>query len=171
MNTDYFNQRSERLLFRKLVRKDIPYWEPFFKNNPSIDYLGIDVSKPSDELASEWIERQLERYQESGMGHLAVEEIQTGKFIGMAGILTRELNGVNEFEIGYSLFTHYWGKGYGTEMAKQLKSYGLQNSVTKTFISIIHTANASSQKVALKNGMTIDAETVYQGMPVFIFRG
>ena len=41
---DYFNQQSERLVFRKLTKEDVPSWTEFFENNEFLGFLGIDVS-------------------------------------------------------------------------------------------------------------------------------
>jgi|TARA_B110000908_G_scaffold68797_1_gene83114 hypothetical protein len=37
---EYYNQYSERLVFRPLELEDINRWEAFFNDNPSLEYLG-----------------------------------------------------------------------------------------------------------------------------------
>lgn len=170
MQTDYFNQESDRLLFRALREDDIESWSEFFMNNDRLHFLGIDTSKDHQTLATEWVRRQLERYRNEGLGHLAVIEKRSGKLIGMAGILLRDLNGNTEYEIGYSLKPNYWNLGFGTEMAKQMKRFGQQNKIAPYFISIIEKTNADSMHVARKNGMDQFSETQYLGMEVFVFR-
>lgn len=166
---DYFNQESERLLFRKLTEKDIDNWADFFDNNDRLHFLGIDLTKDSKTLATEWIYKQLERYEEQGLGHLAVVEKVSGSFIGMGGILPRDLDGKVEFEIAYSIKTPFWKKGYGTEIARQMKLVGQTNKISTSFISIIHQENVDSIHVAIKNDMQILYETIYLGMPVFVY--
>lgn len=87
----------------------------------------MDLSKSKEELAEAWILKQLGRYQEQGYGHLAVELKETGEFIGMGGILPREIDSKQEYEIAYSLKPKYWGNGYATEIARHLKLFGLEN--------------------------------------------
>ncbi len=166
---DYFDQQSERLQFRKLTEHDIPGWVDFFEDNDRLHYLGIDLSKPKDFLAEEWIKTQLTRYKSQGLGHLAAQLKTTGEFIGMGGIIPRELNGQVEYEIAYSLLPKYWGNGYATELAKCMYLYGQNNIKTDRFISIIDISNSDSAKVAVKNGMKIMSKTKYLGMSVNVF--
>ncbi len=166
---DYFNQESDRLYYRKTLESDIPDWTSFFIENDSLKYLGIDLSKQPETHAKDWIERQKQRYAESGLGHLTVTEKSSGNLVGMAGIIPRDLDGMREFEIAYSLKPEYWGMGYGTEMAKQIKQYGIQAGISKTFISIIDKQNIRSIRVAEKNGMSIKGETHFLGLDVYIF--
>ena len=93
----------------------------------------------------------------------------TGDFIGMGGILPRELKGNKEYEISYSLKPKYWGNGYATEIAKAMKAYGSQNITANYFISIIETENTYSAKVAIKNGMNVLFKTEYLGMNVNVY--
>ena len=166
---EYFNQESERLTFRKLTKKDIESWKEFFEENDRLHFLGIDLSKTKNELAEGWINKQLERYETQGLGHLAVIEKDSGKFIGMGGILPREIEEKEVFEITYSLKPKFWRKGYGTEIAKQMKIFGSENKVAKQFVSIIDKNNLESINVAKKNEMEIIFETEYLGMDVFVY--
>ena len=166
---DYFSQQSTRLIFRALTENDIDSWIEFFTGNDRLAFLGIDGSKDDRQLATEWILKQLERYETDGFGHLAVIEKSTGVFIGMGGILVRALEGEKVFEIAYSLMPAYWNQGFGTEIASQIKKFGKQNQIADSFISIIHKETSASIHVAHKNGMRILRETNYLGMEVFIF--
>ncbi len=166
---NYFNQGSDRLKFRKLTEKDIPSWVEFFVGNDRLKYLGFDLQKSKEILAEEWIKAQLNRYENQGLGHLAVELKDNGGFIGMGGILPRELNGNNEFEIAYSLKPKYWGKGYATEIAKTVKNYAIENLDSNRFISIINIENTDSANVAKKNGMNVIFKTEYLGMKVDVY--
>ena len=73
------------------------------------------------------------------------------------------------FEIAYSLKPKYWGKGFASEAAQQLKKFGIKNKIADSFISIIHTENRDSIKVAKRNEMEIINEINYLGMEVFVF--
>lgn len=165
----YFNQESDRLIYRQLTKEDIPNWIKFFINNDRLKYLGIDLQKSKETLAKEWINGQFIRYKNQGLGHLAIVLKDSGDFIGMGGILPRELNGVSEYEIAYSLIPKYWGHGYATEIANTVKNYGLNNIDTNRFISIIDVKNVDSANVARKNGMTVLFKTEYLGMSVDVF--
>ena len=87
----------------------------------------------------------------------------------MTGILLREINGKDEYEIAYSLKPKFWNNGYATEMAKQMKLFGQQNNIAPSFISIIDKNNIASINVAKKNNMTIISDTEFSGMNVYIY--
>lgn len=78
---NYFSQESKRLKFRKLTTKDISSWIEFFDENDRLHFLGMDLSKDKKELASDWINTQLTRYEEYGFGHLAVNQVFDGNTI------------------------------------------------------------------------------------------
>jgi ribosomal-protein-alanine N-acetyltransferase len=166
---DYFIQETERLFLRKLTEADIPIWAEFFVDNPNARFIGLDLSKDKLELAKLWLDRQFERYETDRFGQLAAIEKASGNFVGLGGILTRELDGRSAFEISYSMLPRYWGNGYATELAIHLKKFGLDNGISGKFISIIHRENIPSMNVAMKNGMTRLRESTFQGMEVFIF--
>ena len=166
---NYFNQESERLRYRKLTEKDIPSWIEFFIHNDRLKYLGMDLQKSKETLAEDWIRAQLTRYEKQGFGHLAVELKGSDEFIGMGGILPRELHGKKEYEIAYSLKPKFWGRGYATEIARKMKDFGSKKIDTNRFISIIDVANVESANVAKKNGMQILFNTEYLGMKVNVF--
>ena len=166
---DYFNQESDRLIYRQLTEDDIPSWIEFFINNDKLKYLGMDLQKSKEVLAKEWINAQLNRYKKQGLGHLAIVLKESNEFIGMGGILPRELNGIKEYEIAYSLKPKFWGFGYATEIAKTMKKYGFKNIETNRFVSIIDVNNTDSAKVAQKNNMNILFNTNYLGMEVDVY--
>ncbi len=166
---NYFNQESKRLRYRKLTVADIPKWIEFFENNENLNFLGLDLTKGKEFLVEYWISKQFDRYEKQNLGHLAVELKGSGEFIGMGGILIQEVDGKTEYEIAYSLIPAYWGKGYGTEIATQMKNFGSENIKTERFISIIDVRNQKSINVALKNGMNKLFQTQYSGLTVNVY--
>ena len=165
---EYFNQETERVILRKLTMSDVEKWTGFFVDNQMLKYVGIDMSKSPSTLATDWISKQLERYENQGLGHLAAIEKNSGEFIGVSGIIPREVDGKAEMEISYSLKQEFWGKGFATEISTQLKKFGLENNISNQFVSIIDKENTASINVAIKNEMKILSETKYLGMDVFI---
>jgi ribosomal-protein-alanine N-acetyltransferase len=166
---DYFNQETDRLILRKLTLEDIPSWMEFFEGNDFLHFVGINPEQPHHEVAIGWISRQLERYEESDLGMLAIVEKDSGQLVGLSGIIPREVDNENYYEIAYSFKPKVWGKGYATEAASMLKEFGFDSGLSDQFISIIDLDNFASQAVARKNGMEILRKTNYMDMEVFIF--
>lgn len=170
--TNYYNRSSDRLIFRKLEGEDIQSWEPFFIDNPTLIYLGVTLYEhlSSEEKSANWINKQRERQQNNQFGQLAVIDKETGEFIGVGGVIYRDLEAGDDYEITYSLLPKAWGKGLGTELAVHFKNY-LKNEVgLDSVISIIHIENEASINVAKKNGMVFESEFYFLEMPVALFR-
>jgi RimJ/RimL family protein N-acetyltransferase len=77
---------------------------------------------------------------------------------------------VEELEVGYSIIPKYWGIGFAPEAAKKCIDHAFANHLSDSIISIIQVDNKESIRVAEKNGLTVDKETVYHDNRVKIFR-
>ena len=51
---NYFKQESERLTYRALTENDIDSWTEFFENNDRLIFLGIDLTRDSKTIATEY---------------------------------------------------------------------------------------------------------------------
>ena len=163
------HQQTERLYFRKVVPEDFDTWLPFFHNPESTQFWEGLPQNPV-EACRQQFDRTFERYEKNlgGMNALILKE--NNSLIGLCGLLVQEVDEKTELEIGYSVLPAYWRKGFAFEAAYQCKSYAKEKVFTDSLISIIHIDNIPSQKVALKNGMTLDTTTTYKNNPVHIFR-
>lgn len=163
------NQTSDRLLYRKLTNSDFEDWLPFYNDPRSTQYWD-GLPKDSVEACKAQFERVFERYQNDlgGMNALILKE--SGKLIGICGLLVQTVDNVKELEIGYSILPNYWLKGLASEAARKCKAFAFENNFSDSLISIIHVDNIPSQKVAINNGMYLDKTTVYKNNPVHIFR-
>ncbi|UJH66701.1 GNAT family N-acetyltransferase [Allomuricauda sp. SCSIO 65647] len=163
------NQETERLLFRKITSDDFEVWLPFYENPLATKYW---EGLPEDPITAcrQQFDRIFERYDNDlgGMNALILKETQ--ELVGICGLLVQKVDGNNELEIGYSVLPNHWKNGYAFEAAKKCKQYAFEKNFTDSLISIIHIDNIPSQKVAQKNGMSIDNTTVYKDNPVHIFR-
>lgn len=169
MNYLLTNQETERLTFRVLTEKDTRYWLPFFKDKLILSYFGIDASLPQQKLCENWFKKVFHRYENNLGGMNAIILKDTGELIGQCGLLIQTVQGRQRLEIGYSLLPKFRGVGYATEAAKKCKEYAFQNNLANELVSIIHTENTPSEKVALKNGMHLETIIDYEGMPAKIY--
>jgi RimJ/RimL family protein N-acetyltransferase len=170
-NTDYFHQESKQFYFRRMEMSYKEAWSAFFVNNDRLRFLGIQVSSDTPaQLAEVFIQRQLDRYTATGLGQLAVHLKETDEFVGVAGILAKTIDDTLMHEVAYSLLPLYWGRGYATEMAQQMKKFGFKHLGLKSMVSIIHIENHDSAKVAIKNGMIIWKNSYHLNMDVLIYK-
>jgi len=147
---------------------DAVTWEEFLSHREAIKFFSpFDDAK---EYAREWMEKQVFRYQRDGFGLFAVLENGSGQFVGQCGLMIQEVDGVNEIEIGYHLLPRFWKYGYATEAAMACKIFAFENEMSDSLISIIDKRNLASVKVAERNGMKLDKQTVWRDIEVFIYR-
>jgi RimJ/RimL family protein N-acetyltransferase len=103
-----------------------------------------------------------------GFGLWAVEERDTGKFIGRIGCLEPE--GFPAFEVAYTLARSAWGRGYAREGAAAALRYARETLKRTEITSIIRPANIHSIRVAKSLG-AVPAETVdFHGAPSVVYR-
>jgi len=160
---------TERLVSRRLVFDDYKIWTKFFEDPEAYRYLPKLDTEP-EARAIAWMKKQMARYESQRFGLHALIEKSTGDFIGQCGLLLHEVSGRTETEIGYHILPRYWRKGFAFEAASRFKQYGFDEKLCKSMISIVHVDNMPSQKVALKNGMHREKETVFYELPVYIYR-
>ncbi len=171
----YQGQESERLFFRPFEENDFVLWEPFFHETAVLEFVGMLSGKyktmNTQEKANSWIGRQIERQKNGSLGQLAIIEKDTGKFIGVGGIIARTDDMIaGEWEITYALLPHARGKGYATEQSVHFKNWAFENTSKESLVSVVQVDNVASQNVGEKNGMSVDREMHYFEMDVRLNR-
>lgn len=163
------NQQTTRLLFREISLSDFDAWIKFFESSETSKHW-VEEKETPGAACEKWYARQQERNENNLGGMNALVEKSSGKLVGHCGLLVQTVDEATELEIGYSLLPEFWGKGYAIEAAQKCKEYAFENSLATSLISIISLSNLPSQKVAAKNGMSIERQTVYKENQVYIFR-
>jgi [ribosomal protein S5]-alanine N-acetyltransferase len=169
MRYDLFGQQTERLLFRKLIDSDFEKCLEFFLDPKSNRYWKSETTDAM-KLARQWFDKQLWRYENNKGAINILINVETKQFIGWCGLLVQYVDGKEEIEVAYSIIPKYWNCGYATEAAKKCIDFAFESKLNESIISIIHVSNIESERVALKNGLTIDRVTTYHHNPVNIFR-
>lgn len=162
-------QETERLIFRKISDSDFDAWIKFFED-PITSIHWVEEKETPFVACTKWYQKQNWRYENNQGGMNALIEKSSGRLVGHCGLLVQTVDGISELEIGYSLLPEFWNKGYAFEAADKCKKYAFQNDYSDSLISIISLTNLPSQKVALKNGMKLEKETMYHENKVYIFR-
>lgn len=158
---------STRLLFRELNENDLedlyemdadPEVHRFIDNNPV---------QNRDQLSGV-IKMLQQQYKDYGIGRWAVVDKITLECIGWAGLkyYKESLNNHKDFyELGYRFKKKHWGKGYATEAANAILSYGFERLHTEIIFAITHPDNTNSIKVLEKSGFTFVEIFDYEGAP------
>jgi [ribosomal protein S5]-alanine N-acetyltransferase len=161
---------SERLITRHLTEADISLWSEFFREEEAIEFFPMYQNKPADESAREWIERQCTRYTKQEYGMQALIEKSTGTLVGQCGLIAKEIDGITELEVGYSILKEYWGLGYAAEAARLFIDFAFQNHLVDSVISTISPGNRKSIRIAEKNGLSFEKISIWQGMELCVYR-
>lgn len=135
------------------------------------EVMRFSLSGPYDrEKTRNFLELTQSHYDKYGTGLLAVVHKEEQRVIGYCGIVFQDIDGENLPEIGYRLHPQFWGKGLATEAAMAVQEYGFNEMKYDKMISIIESENVGSIRVAEKNGLTLEKETIFKDkVPVRIY--
>jgi len=159
------NLSTDRLEFRRLSLADKTALMEFYGDSEVTKYYMFEHDPETN--CTKGIEKQLWRYKTYNVGMAGLIAKANNKLIGMCGLLHQNINDQLYLEVGYGLMKQYWGNGYAIEAAKYCRDYAFKNKMADVLISIIHPDNISSQKVASKNGMTINEKLEYKGHLIY----
>ena len=119
MNKEIFTQ-ADRLVLRKFNRNDYLNLCGILQDEKAMyAYEGAF----SDGEVQAWLDNQLHRYREEGVGLYAVELKDGGRFVGQCGLTMQDIPGGRVLEIGYLFRRDCWHNGYATEAAKAIDIY------------------------------------------------
>ena len=109
--------------------------------------------KTPHERCEKWFEWTFHRYGHDLGGQNVLISKDTGLLIGQCGLLVREINGISELEVAYSILPQYRRQCYAVEAAQKCRDFAFENNFHHRLVSIIVPENENSKKVASKNGM------------------
>lgn len=157
---------TERLILREWQHGDLEPYADFVANEEMMRYLGGQTTDRSGAwrqiatLVGHWAMR--------GHGFWALEEKETGDFVGRVGVWEPE--GWPATEVGWSIMPQHHRKGFAAEAGYASAKWGFETLGLESIISVIHPDNVASIGVAKKIGETFDHTTELLGMPVHIYK-
>jgi RimJ/RimL family protein N-acetyltransferase len=163
---------TQRLILRPHTVEDYDSFCQLWSDPDVVRYIG---GTPSTAEAT-WI-RLMNRagmWHYMGFGFLAIEERETGRFVGEAGFhevrrtMTPSL--VGTLETGWVLLPAFHGKGYALEAMTALTGWAQANFAGRDMTAIISPDNAASLRLAAKLGFTEFARAQYNGEVVVLRR-
>jgi RimJ/RimL family protein N-acetyltransferase len=127
----------------------------------------------SEEETVDGLEKQLRSYRENGFGRWTVILKETGRVIGMCGLMWWDTDKDRVLEVGYLFNRAFWHNGYAAEAAIACKRYAFEVLNFDEVFSLIRDNNYASMNVAIRNGMFVRGRYIknYKGddMPHYIF--
>ncbi len=158
---------TERLVLRGWREDDLDGFAAMMADSAVAQFLTGD-QRPQDR-ATAWrgLALFVGHWALRGYGLFAVEEKQTGAFVGRVGVWQPEC--WVGFELGWGLARPHWGKGYALEAARAAGDWAFANFPLDRLVSLIHTDNRRSQALAERLAMSPGDATLHAGMPHVIW--
>lgn len=155
-----------RLILRAFQDEDIERLAELMANR---DFMRFSLGPYTREQTQGVLQKFLSWNQAGLPSQFAVIFRGNGELIGYCGFLHWHLDGADEVEIGYRLHPDYWNRGLATEAARAVRDHAFRDLNLPKVISLIHPDNSASRRVAEKNGMKIERDTVFRGFPTHVF--
>ncbi|HYY08771.1 MAG TPA: GNAT family N-acetyltransferase, partial [Actinomycetota bacterium] len=107
---------TERLRLRPFAA-DLSDLDPLHEIQSDPEHMRYYPHPFSRDESRAWIERSLERQERLGFSLWAIEDRETGEFLGNCGPIPQVVDGVDEVELGWSVTPRRAGQGIATEAA------------------------------------------------------
>jgi len=157
---------ATRLILRPFREKDVERFAELMANH---DFMRFSLGPYTYEQTQGVLQKYLSWNQAGLPSQFAVIFRGNNELIGYCGFLHQEVDGRNEIEIGYRLHPDYWNRGLASEAAQVVDDHAFRDLNLPKVISLVHPDNIASRRVAEKNGMKIERETVFRGFPTLVF--
>ena len=158
--------QTPRLILRPFREEDMDLLAALMANP---DFMRFSLGVFSREQTTDFLGKVIGWERRGLPSQFAVVHRTGNRLIGYCGFLHQRVDGTDEIEIGYRLHPDYWNQGLATEAAKTVRDHGFRDLNLPRLISLVHPDNLPSRRVAEKNGMAVEKETVFRGFPTLVF--
>lgn len=152
---------TERLIVRQYMLSDID--ELFgIMSDRRVHIYTKDKNNPWDkQRTEEYVKFMINKdFKTLDCFHGAVIEKNTNQLIGLCGLNPYK---ENEPEIEFKIGVSYWGKGYASELGKQIIKSSFAGADIKGIYGMAEPENTASRKVLQKIGMKYLGNQVFRG--------
>jgi RimJ/RimL family protein N-acetyltransferase len=158
--------QTSRLILRPFTVEDL---DPLAELMANPDFMRFSTGVYSREQTAEFLDK-LVGWTRAGLPSLfAVIEKASRNLVGYCGFYHQLIDEQKEIEVGYRLDPKLWNRGLATEAARAVRDHGFGDLGLPRLISLIHPENARSRRVAEKNGMQVEKETIHRGFRTLVF--
>jgi RimJ/RimL family protein N-acetyltransferase len=154
---------TERLTLRTCTIGDIEDFAAMFGDPEVMRFLAADGRPMPRFGAWQSLCSTVGHWALRGFGMFGVVERASGRFVGRIGPWYPE--GWPGFELGWSLRSEDWGKGYATEAADRCLTYAFSELQQSHVISLIAPENVRSIRVAERLGEHFEHEITLPHFP------
>ncbi len=141
--------RTQRLLLRKPREGDGALVYARYATDPEVRRFLLFPPPKGPEDSEAFIARCLQVWEEGSAFPYAIERLEDGLFLGMVEI---RMEGFKA-DIGYVLARDAWGQGYGSEAARAVVEWALDQAGIYRVAAFCDVENPASARVMEKVGM------------------
>ncbi len=157
---------APRLAFREMTGDDLDFVAEMLGDPEVMRYYPKTYSRLE---AAQWLDRQRQRYARYGHGLWLVVDKTSEAPVGQVGLVSQEVDGRQEPEVGYLIHRPYWRRGLATEAAAATRDWAFEALDKDHVISLIRPENEPSRGVARKLGMRPLRSTLFHGIEHLVF--
>lgn len=158
MYNEYFvpypNIETDRLIIRMVQKRDA---EDIYELCRRPETSRFSFWSPHESLAETkaFINHQISRYRKRDCMFFSVEEKASGRVIGTCSYVSMDVD-YKIAEIGYSVLSDLWNKGFATEIADALMGYAFNRIGVQRVFARVLPQNTASQRVLYKLGFELE---------------
>ena len=146
---------SRRLILRHQEPEDLDALYALYCDPEVIKYIPDAPQSYHD--TREELEWYLQGYPKSPqLGLWATIYKETGKYIGLFGLLPVTMDEQDEVELAFIIHRDFWGQGLGTEGAQAILEYGFEKLGLSRLICLMDKDNMAAIRVAEKIGLSFE---------------
>jgi RimJ/RimL family protein N-acetyltransferase len=145
---------TERLVLRQFTFEDADFILRLLNEPSFIQNIGDRGVRTLEDARSYILRVPLDSYEKNGFGLYLVILKESGKPIGMCGLIKRDQ--LEDVDIGYAFLPEFWSKGYAVEAALAVKEYARDVIGLKRLIAITDPENQASIRVLEKIGLRFE---------------
>lgn len=155
---------TPRLLIRSFIAEDVEPYARIVAKPEVVRHLHHNTPHSYEE-ARNYILRNIEQEKAGELARYAVTMKPDGLFIGFCGY--KKIG--KQTDLGWRYDSLHWGKGYGTEAAKAVFGYGVNELKLDNIMIGANADNIASLKIAQKLNLPHQREGSFNGHKVMYY--
>ncbi len=161
--------RTPRLRLRPFTEADAPAHLELYRDSEVTRHLGGGpfAGEQVEQRSRRAVEKFVRHWAEKGFGVFAVEELETGRFLGQCGLNT--IDELAEIEILYALERAAWGRGLATEAARAALAFGFDEARLPRIVAVTRPEHRASRGVLEKLGMRYERDVQVFGIHAVLY--
>ena len=150
---------TERSVLRQLSTADAEFMLDLLNQPSFIRNIGDRGVRTVEEAEQYILKGPVDSYERYGFGLYLVELKESGVPIGISGLIKRDA--LPDVDIGFAFLPQFWSKGYATESASAVLSYGRDLLGLKRIVAIAAQDNEGSINVLEKIGLRFEGLIIW----------